>query len=604
MRKARRASHRVSFRWGACAQILALVLSLSSFALILPASSRAQDPPRTAAKTPDPACPRGREGGLVQQPATLRSHAGILKVNFTFRSGRDTNGHVLYCYFDERGNQAPTLRVYPGDTLILTVKNEISIPVAATSSSAHAPAGRHSSSLPRHFPHDPCGGGVMSQSVTNLHFHGMTVPPACHQDETLKTMLLPGASPFEYRIQIPKAQPPGLYWYHPHIHGFSEEQILGGASGALIVEGMEQAKPQAANLPERVLVVRDQKMAELSAAQKVDPKTPTKDLSVNFVPVRFPKYRPAVIRVAPSQRELWRVLNASADTYLDLQVLFDGKIQLLGLLALDGVPLQYDEQNSAGYVLWQTRVFLAPAGRAEFLLDGPPEGVKASLVTSAVPRGPSDEYNSPLPLGAASDARRAAAQDDNDPARPLASIVASARAPRLPFLPQAGSLVRPSAQPPLASVRPTRARLLYFSEQLVNPRDPASLTEFFITEEGQRPAVFDPNAAAPNIVVHQGDVEDWTIENRSQEPHAFHIHQTHFLVVGSRGGVPFEPPTLRDTINLPPWNGAPRPFPSVTLRVDFRDPAIVGTFPYHCHVLQHVDAGMMGTVRVDPLSSK
>jgi len=32
-----------------------------------------------------------------------------------------------------------------------------------------------------------------------------------------------------------------LYWYHPHIHGFSTKQVLGGASGALIVEGIERA---------------------------------------------------------------------------------------------------------------------------------------------------------------------------------------------------------------------------------------------------------------------------------------------------------------------------------------------------------------------------
>jgi FtsP/CotA-like multicopper oxidase with cupredoxin domain len=36
------------------------------------------------------------------------------------------------------------------------------------------------------------------------------------------------------------------------------------------------------------------------------------------------------------------------------------------------------------------------------------------------------------------------------------------------------------------------------------------------------------------------------------------------------------------------------------LRMDFRDPAIVGTFPYHCHLLDHEDAGMMGVVRVEP----
>jgi FtsP/CotA-like multicopper oxidase with cupredoxin domain len=32
--------------------------------------------------------------------------------------------------------------------------------------------------------------------------------------------------------------------------------------------------------------------------------------------------------------------------------------------------------------------------------------------------------------------------------------------------------------------------------------------------------------------------------------------------------------------------------------MDFRDPNIVGTFVYHCHLLEHEDGGMMGVIRV------
>jgi hypothetical protein len=58
-------------------------------------------------------------------------------------------------------------------------------------------------------------------------------------------------------------------------------------------------------------------------------------------------------------------------------------------------------------------------------------------------------------------------------------------------------------------------------------------------------------------------------------------------------------PFLRDTINVPFWDGKSK-YPSVKLRMDFRDPSIVGTFPYHCHLLEHEDGGMMGLVRVEP----
>jgi FtsP/CotA-like multicopper oxidase with cupredoxin domain len=38
----------------------------------------------------------------------------------------------------------------------------------------------------------------------------------------------------------------------------------------------------------------------------------------------------------------------------------------------------------------------------------------------------------------------------------------------------------------------------------------------------------------------------------------------------------------------------------VTLRMDFRDPEIAGTFVLQCRVLDHEDAGMMAKIRVNP----
>ena len=129
-----------------------------------------------------------------------------------------------------------------------------------------------------------------------------------------------------------------------------------------------------------------------------------------------------------------------------------------------------------------------------------------------------------------------------------------------------------------------------------DPKNPRTSTDFLVTEDGKVPAVFDP-AAPPNITVRQGDVEDWIIENRSQEAHTFHIHQVHFMVL-ERENKTVQEDYLRDTIDLPFWDGVSPEYPSVKLRIDFRDPAIIGTFPYHCHILQHEDGGMMGTVRV------
>ncbi len=84
----------------------------------------------------------------------------------------------------------------------------------------------------------------------------------------------------------------------------------------------------------------------------------------------------------------------------------------------------------------------------------------------------------------------------------------------------------------LKNVVPVRRRKLYFSEKPQDPNNPNSPTAFFLTVEGKTPTMFDPNAAAPNITVKQGDVEDWIIENRTNEFHDFHIHQIHFHAIG------------------------------------------------------------------------
>jgi FtsP/CotA-like multicopper oxidase with cupredoxin domain len=150
----------------------------------------------------------------------------------------------------------------------------------------------------------------------------------------------------------------------------------------------------------------------------------------------------------------------------------------------------------------------------------------------------------------------------------------------------------------LAQAAPALTRTLFFSEAPSDPKDPDSEPNFFITVEGQTPVVFNPDSP-PAIVTTQGTTEDWTIENRSLENHEFHIHQIHFLLLARNGvPVPAEQQQLLDTIDIPFSSGV-APFPSVTVRMDFRGPDI-GDFVYHCHILEHEDHGMMAIIRVQP----
>ena len=50
--------------------------------------------------------------------------------------------------------------------------------------------------------------GQMTATSTNLHFHGLTIPAACHKDEVLTTSIQPQDSPFQYRFRIPANEPP------------------------------------------------------------------------------------------------------------------------------------------------------------------------------------------------------------------------------------------------------------------------------------------------------------------------------------------------------------------------------------------------------------
>ena len=377
----------------------------------------------------------------------------------------------------------------------------------------------------------------------------------------MKTSVQPGDAPFEYRFRIPEDEPPGLYWYHPHIHGFSKQQLLGGASGALIVEGIERAKKAAAGLPERVFIIRDQDLINPNAppakSEPVVPKfmidrdgdaanngtgfgKPAKDLSINYVPVPYPDYPPATIEMRPGERQLWRVLNASAITYLNLAVLFNRSPQPLGLVAMDGVPM--NQNDSLKDSVDPQNAYRAAARRAGGIYRDRSVRRRDRLAghENCGYRPRRGKRSQPH---AGEDCRVCATHQNPDQ---------SYRVHRNLFLRQAKHGLR--------AVSPVRERHLYFSEKLIDPNDPTSAVEFYLTVDGQEPKMFDMSSDIPNIVAQQGTVEDWIIENRSRELHAFHIHQLHFLLLDYMGRQVNED-FLRDTVNVPYYDGRSLAYP-------------------------------------------
>lgn len=507
-------------------------------------------------------CPRPAAGSEVIPPADLFSEDGVLKVEFNYFTTVDAAGRTLFCFVTKAGEQAPTLHVEPGDRLEVTLSNKVPEQSSGVQMEDAASASKQ------------CGATTMTASSVNMHFHGTNTSPKCRSDEVIHTIINSGGS-FHYSVQFPLDEPPGLYWYHPHIHGIAEAAVQGGASGAIIVGGIAKLQPAVAALPQRVLIIRDQNVAGNPTPGGA---VPSWDVTLNYVPISYPSFTPAIIKMKPGGREFWRVANASANSIMDLQVRYDGVAQPLQLVALDGVPVGSQDGTRRGAIVTQTDILLPPAGRAEFILDGPSTKIKnAVFQTLNVDTGP---------------------DGDSDPQRPLAIIQATPSASQLPLARESSGPAGRQRFEGLANAAPTADRQLYFSEVLSDPSNPASPTNFFITVDGAPPTLFDPNNP-PAITTRQGSVEDWTIQNWSGENHEFHIHQIHFLLAAVNGvPVPPERQQFYDTYQVPYWKGG-GPYPSITIRLDFRGPD-VGDFVYHCHILGHEDNGMMAIIRVLP----
>src|ERR1700747_3087824 len=74
----------------------------------------------------DQPCTRPAPGSIVEEPAILSSHNGVLEAELTYRNQKAANDEEQYCYQDQSGDQSPTLRVKPGDLLILHLRNRLS----------------------------------------------------------------------------------------------------------------------------------------------------------------------------------------------------------------------------------------------------------------------------------------------------------------------------------------------------------------------------------------------------------------------------------------------------------------------------------------------
>lgn len=246
----------------------------------------------------------------------------------------------------------------------------------------------------------------------------------------------------------------------------------------------------------------------------------------------------SLIEIQPGETEMWQFFNVAANQYF--RVYLAG--QPFTVLAWDG--------NTVTKSSTETELLIGPSARVTVLVNGPPAG-EYPLQVLKTNTGPIGDFY---------------------PEQLLATVVSAGEA--------VASTPITSPFPPVPDLRDA---------------DIAVTRSFTFQDSNYDPNLFlingeQFNISRVNTTVKLGDTEEWVLYNPSAELHQFHVHQTDFQVVKINGKpVPFT--GYRDNIYIP-VNG------SVTVRIPFLDPIILGKFVYHCHTLEHEDGGMMAVMQV------
>jgi len=534
------------------------------------------------------------------------------------------------CYTANGSADAPVIHVRQGAELTITLHNEITDPAAIDAVSGPAKLITPNEPVPRSAGLYRVVAGMRHHATgrTNLHVHGFAVPPVKPQDDVLTVCTDPasgsagcGRRSFTYHFRLPADMPEGLYWYHPHVHGEVQAQMLMGLSGAIIVEGAAQDARHAAGIREQLLIVRQTQdldagrtqSAAMTAAPPGEAGAPLRgplppataidtahellctsssgidQISLNGTPVALgdaPDAALAHYSIAAGSRQYWRVLNGATDAFLDLALVDEhGNSLPLEVVAQDGAPRTDDAGTPLAGLVTREAQLVPPAGRIEMLIAAPPPGTRAYLITRAVDTG---------------------CAGDRVPERRLAVIEASGES----AVPAgaAGTSALPVSRPTFFSgmlaQHTGRERVIAMAEY---PRPgQEDQVDFYIVE--RKPgAVLKPFEMGdpPAISVRAGSTEEWVVENWTHELHAFHIHQVHFRVLDI-DGVPLAQPPLLDTITVPyatatGYHSKEGPVRPGRVRIKLTFPAaLAGDIPFHCHLTDHEDNGMMAVLRVLP----
>lgn len=367
--------------------------------------------------------------------------------------------------------------------------------------------------------------------ATTIHWHGLPVPP--DQDGNPQDAVPAGAER-TYRYKLPMGSA-GTYWYHPHPHGDTPEQVYRGLAGLFIVRS--KSDPLTAFV-EQHLVISDLKLT-------VDGQIPdnSADDWMNgregqFVLINGTQ-KP---QITISGRQRLRIWNACSARYLRLAI----PGQDMTLVGTDGGLLEYPQ------IL--TEILLVPGQRIEVIVDG-------NSRVNAILKGLIYDRNK---MGAVSEEHE----------RTLATLdLVAGPSPEIPEKLREISDFGNSVQ----------TKRVEFSETMSMDNGRHSMN-FLVNGKS-----YDMNRI--DLVSKVGDVETWEVFNNSHMDHPFHLHGTQFLIIEKQFDGKIEKvnsKALHDTINL-------RPYEKILIKTRQMES---GIRLFHCHILEHEGQGMMGQLKV------
>ena len=346
--------------------------------------------------------------------------------------------------------------------------------------------------------------------------------------------VIPAGGTFRFEFDLPDA---GTYWYHSHVD--SSAQVGFGLYGALIVDDPSDATTE---LGDEVPIV----FSDLS-------ENPDGGLAPGDQDGRFGDYfgREGNVllvngkvmpnlkgRIGVAQR--WKVINASRARYLKFHVPGADMVRVGGDAGLTSRPSAI------------TSITLAPGERAELRVLPKVRGAGKQPILWE----DSDRLHTGSPRGAL----------------PFMTFETTDQA-----APKKSAKALPAQLRDITPIATTGSR-----ERVMEMTETQGALGTVLGFNGK------PFTEATPLDAMVGETEVWEVRNLTLQDHPFHLHGFSFQVLGSHAG-PVTNLEWKDTVNVPA-NG----YVKLALRWDDRP----GMWMFHCHILDHVELGMMGMVHL------